>query len=340
MKMKVVLALLVLVGVSGPLQAQSTFTRKGQATPSGKFEVFNVAGTVTVSAWDRPEFSVDATMDSGVDRVDVSSNRGVNTIRVVLKDRVVRPWNEHVSAYLDIRIPAGSTVEVHATSAATSVQGVTGPLRLHSVSGSTRASGFGREIDVKTVSGRVDIQGSGSIADVRVETVSGGISIRDAVGKVDVETTSGRVDLPQTNVTDARVATVSGSVSIAGRPAADAVGRFDVKTTSGRLDLTLGRVADVSARTVSGSISIAGQLEGGARVEASSVSGSVVVDVSGAQGFRYDLSSYSGSLRTCFDGGVSAKRQLSGRRAGGAGDVRVRSFSGSVQLCDSRANAR
>jgi DUF4097 and DUF4098 domain-containing protein YvlB len=334
MKMKAVLALLILAGASQPLCAQTTFARKGPAEPTGKIEVFNTAGTVTVSAWDRPDFSVEASLDPGVDRVDVTSDKGVNTIRVLLKSRVLRPWNDQVNAHLNVHIPAGSYVEIHTTSAATSVQGINGPLWLHSVSGSIRASGFGKVINVRAVSGRVDIQGSGSVSDVHVETVSGAISIRDAAGKFDVETTSGRVDLALLKVTEARVQAVSGSVSIARQLVSDVSGRFDIRTTSGRVDLALGKVADARVRTISGSTSIAGELGADTHIDSSAVSGSVRINVLGGQGFRYDLSSHSGSLHTCFDGGVSGQKQLMGQRQGGAADVRVRTVSGAVELCD------
>jgi hypothetical protein len=330
--LKLLGALLMLAAASASLHAQTPYSKNGAAEPNGKFEVFNVAGTVTVSAWDRPEFAVEGSLDPGVERVEVTSGGGVNTVRVVMKPADVRPRG----ANLNFRIPAGSSLEVHTTSAPITVQGITGPQRLFVVSGSSRVTGFGRALHVQAVSGRVEAQGSAPAADVRVTTVSGGVMIRESAGKFDVETTSGRVELLLGAVSEARVRAVSGSIALSTTQSADAGGRFDIRTTSGRVDLALGKVVEVGVRTISGSMQIAGQLAAGARLDASAVSGGVNVALAGGQGYRYDLSSHSGSLRTCFDGGVTARKQLSGQRAGGAAEVRVRTVSGSVELCDGR----
>src|SRR5258708_19284597 len=60
------------------------FDRQVAAEPRGTVEISNVAGTVEVSGWDRPEVSVHGDLEGSVDRVDIASDHGRTTITVRL----------------------------------------------------------------------------------------------------------------------------------------------------------------------------------------------------------------------------------------------------------------
>ena len=59
-----------------------SFERQVPAQARGVVDISNVSGTVVVTGWDRPEVSVRAELDEGVERVDVSTDHGRTSIKV------------------------------------------------------------------------------------------------------------------------------------------------------------------------------------------------------------------------------------------------------------------
>ena len=54
-------------------------------------DISNVAGAIEVTGWDRNEVSVHGELGAGVERVDVSSQPGHTTIKVVLPGHSAPP---------------------------------------------------------------------------------------------------------------------------------------------------------------------------------------------------------------------------------------------------------
>jgi len=80
-------------------------------------------------------------------------------------------------------------------------------------------------------------------------------------------------------------------------------------------------------------------MTGDANLELQSVSGRVRVAAQVPGGYRYDVSTFSGSIRNCFGYEVHESEHrgystLSGVRGEGKGNLRVKSHSGNVNLCD------
>src|SRR6266481_1826845 len=108
----------------------STYERQVPAEAHGVVDISNVSGTVVVTGWDRPEVSVRAALDEGVERVDVSTDHGRTTVKVVL------PHHGHGGdADLHVQVPKDSELAVSAVSADVATAGVTGVQRLNTVSG-------------------------------------------------------------------------------------------------------------------------------------------------------------------------------------------------------------
>lgn len=78
----VVLALQV--GAVAHAADDRVFDQQVAAEPRGTVEISNVAGKVEVSGWDRPEVSVHGDLQGGVDRIELTSDRGRTTITVRL----------------------------------------------------------------------------------------------------------------------------------------------------------------------------------------------------------------------------------------------------------------
>ena len=104
----VVAVLLPAVAAAAAAANERTFDRQVPAQPRGVVEISNVSGSVEVSGWDRNEVNVHAELDSGVERVDVSSDGGRTSIKVILA---------HASGHggetrLQVKIPKESELNV------------------------------------------------------------------------------------------------------------------------------------------------------------------------------------------------------------------------------------
>src|SRR5713226_9621003 len=99
-----------------------SFERQVPAQAHGVVDISNVSGTVVVTGWDRPEVSVRAELGEGVERVDVSTDHGRTTVKVVLPHHSGRGGD----ADLRVQVPKDSELSVSAVSADVSTSGVTG----------------------------------------------------------------------------------------------------------------------------------------------------------------------------------------------------------------------
>ncbi len=271
-----------------------TFDQQVAAQPRGVVEISNVGGSIEVSGWDRNDVSVHAELDSGVERVDVGSEAGRTTIKVVLPHASARGGE----ARLQVKIPQDSELDVSAVSADVTSSAVLGVQRLSAVSGNISAQLAGADVELKTVSGDLRLKGRGQPARLRLSTVSGEVHLEHGAGEL------------------------------------------EASTVNGTLVVSLDSARAVRARTTSGDVRFEGKLARGATFEATTVSGELNVRASAEAGYRYQVSSFSGDITDCFN--ASPERvskygpgsRLEGTRGEGAGQLRLKTMSGDVQLCD------
>ncbi len=245
---KIGLALLVLAA-AWPAAAQQKLDEKRPASKDGVVEVHNVSGSVTVTGWDREEVAVTGTLGRGSERLEFTGSGARTEVRVVL------PHFAHDvdGSDLEIKVPAGSRLEVSTVSAAIGVAAVTGPVRLESVSGRITVSGAPRRFDAKSVSGDIEIAAAN--APGRASTVSGTVSLKGVQGEVEASSVSGTVGVTGGAVSRAELQTTSGDIRFDAGLASG--GRLDAKTVSGTVDLLLpaATAADFDVTTFSGQIS-------------------------------------------------------------------------------------
>jgi hypothetical protein len=191
-------------------EALESFVKRGPADPTGEIRIVNSSGAVRISAWDRPEFAIEAAAGPGVQRIDATTDKGVNSFRVVLKDGV----SGSQDALVKINIPSGSHVDVETVSASVWIGGINGPVTVRSLSGSVSAT-------------------QSAAAAASVQTLTGAISLRSGARSVDVRTTTGRVDLTLADPETVRVRSVSGFVGIEARLGRST--RVDAETTGAAL---------------------------------------------------------------------------------------------------------
>ena len=226
-----------------------TFERQVPAQAHGVVDISNVSGTVVVTGWDRPEVSVRAALDEGVERVDVSTDHGRTTVKVVL------PHHGHGGdADLHVQVPKDSELAVSAVSADVATAGVTGVQRLNTVSGDITAELGGSDLELKSVSGNVKLKGHGQPARLHVSTVSGDVHLEHGAGDVEAGTVSGTLVVSLDSARSVRARSTSGDVHFEGK---------------------LARGADFDATSVSGDLNVRASAESGYAYEVSTFSGDI-----------------------------------------------------------------
>ena len=273
-----------------------TFDRQVAAEPKGIVDISNVAGSIEVSGWDRNEVSVHGELGDGVERVDMISQPGHTSIKVVLPNTPGR--HRGGDADLKVQIPQGSELDVSAVSADVRAKNVQGAQRLQSVSGEVSAELAGADVEIKNVSGDITLQGHGQPAGVHVSTVSGDVRIEHAAGDLEVSTVSGEVKGSLAGAHSLRARSTSGDVTFVGK---------------------LTRNVTVDVESVSGELTLKAAADGGYAYELTSFSG----DIDNCFGVQAQRSSQYGP-------GSS----LRGTRGDGSGHVHMRSMSGELMLCD------
>jgi DUF4097 and DUF4098 domain-containing protein YvlB len=308
--------------LAGSAAAQQRVDETRRASATGAVEVHNVAGTVTVVGWDRPEVRVTGTLGRGTERLQFDTQGGRTVVRVIIPQRARNVGGSD----LQVRVPNRGSVTVSTVSANSTVSGVGGNVSAHTVSGDVSVQGSPREVEVNSKSGNVQVNAttsrlhaasvSGNVqvagrvnGDVEAVSVSGNVQVDAAVGEVHANSVSGNVSIRSMSGR-AEVNTVSGDVTLSGRQIS---GEF--QTVSGNLsvrgDLAPNRVLTFNSH--SGDISLALARGAGADVEVSTFSGDVVNEISGARvnrvsrretrvtvgrgGPRVSVSTFSGNVK-------------------------------------------
>jgi len=232
-------------------QAAQDIDQSLQTGPRPAVEVSNVAGSVTITAWDQQVVQVTGRIEDDKDLFEMEGDAE----RVVIKVR--RDSGRHKGdegAKLEIRVPSGASLDVNTVSADVSVTGVKGAQRLESVSGSLEASVFDEQLDLRSISGDATITGSGGKGRVFVESTSGDVRARGLASEIEANTVSGDLVLELSTIPHGRFKSVSGDIGATLGLARE--GRLDIESISGDVELTFKEPvnAEFDVETHSGDI--------------------------------------------------------------------------------------
>lgn len=199
---------------------------------------------------------------------------GGDTVTVSGSGKGLEVW-----ADVEIRVPAGTTLNVKHGVGTVNAENVDGTLDLDTSSGDIAASHVDGALTIDTGSGDVtaaDVRGALSI-----DTGSGDVGVtRAGGGPVDVDTGSGDVEISEIDGDSLLVDTGSGDVTAA----AIGAGRASIDTGSGDVELDVERMGDGGIDVDTGSGRIRLRLPAGvaARVDASTGSGGIDVEMGDA----------------------------------------------------------
>jgi|SRR5579872_274714 len=290
-------ALLLLVAgacVTAVAQAGETFDRKVAADAHGTVEISNVAGRVEVTGWDRPEVEVHGELGPGAERIDVVSDKGRTTIRVVVPNHSFRS----IATTLEVHVPKDSELDVSGVSADVTSIDVQGPLQLKSVSGDVRADAYQGNVEIKSVSGDVAVRGRGQNASLHLSTISGNIKADHVGGDLEATTISGELNFRLDTTHNVRIRSTSGDVG---------------------LENTVAKGGAVDVESVSGDFIVRAKPEAGLDYEVSTFSGDI-------------KDCMDGEVRMSHHGPGKRLTGSVGQNADGA-RIRLKTMSGDVELC-------
>lgn len=293
------LAVLLALAAAPLAWAGTPIDQSKPVAPDASIEITNVKGTVTVSAWDKPEVSITGTLGDGSRGLTVDGGGSRLKVKVEGADKGKGWLNWGSDARMEdtdlqLKVPRGASLDINVVSANVSVDDVAGrSVDVQSVSGRVRLASTAPRLRVDAVSG--DVEFSGKAEDASIQTVSGDVRVRGVSGRVHTETVSGNTHVEAAQpLREGEASTVSGDIDI--RAALDKSARLHVESMSG--DVRLRVPADTSAK-----------------LRAESFSGTLKSD-------------FGTVKREEFGPGSS----LGERLGGGDGDISLESFSGDVTI--------
>jgi hypothetical protein len=264
------------------------------ASPTGSVKIDNVAGSVTVNGWDKPEVDIQGVLGATVERVDVTQSGDRIVIKVLLPQTLNHVPDHSAEAKLQVHVPVNSTLEVSTVSAPITVDGIHTASRLHSVSGDIRAGLAGTVEEAASVSGNVYVSGNPTVATLRTSTVNGSVILTHGVGDINAHTVNGRLDLAVDGAKSVDVGSVNGEIAFRGH---------------------LLPEAHVKATTVNGKLSVQASADAGYVYDIATFGGTIHTCFDGQNG--------SGPL----SGQV-------GPNGAGHASVHLRTLRGAIELCD------
>jgi Putative adhesin len=220
------------------------------ADPQGSVEIVDLAGSIEVSGWDRPQVEVTGTTGDSDGRVDVTTT-GSRTI-IHVGTRYVRGWGGGDDTRLVIHVPAKSAVSATLVSANLKVDGLQGDANLRTVSGNISGE-VGGNLRANTVNGAIRMTARGAKM-VEVRTINGEVHLAGGGGEVELTTVSGNAKIELGTLTRGRFKSISGNVSANLSLAPDA--ELEGESVSGNIHLNFpsAPAADFDVQSFSGSI--------------------------------------------------------------------------------------
>lgn len=312
MARRIVIAIAVLTALSGVAVAEVTRTLEVTLKDPGRpFAVENLAGSMSISAWDGPAVvavarvtAEDARLADEVTFEEVSSRDGRPTLRVGYPVRRIRSYRYDgrsssqvtydgrrvrvsgrqgtlLYAHVEVKVPrqrVDGTFINHV--GALAAQDLAGTIRLDTGSGSITARNLEGRIVADTGSGNVDA--AGIRGELVCDTGSGSCDVEGFDGStLTCDTGSGRVRIR--GVRADRVVADTGSGSVVVEDADVAEFRGDTGSGSIRLEAVGSRLRRVIADTGSGSVTVSLPPGTSFRLAADVGSGRVRCDAPGAE---------------------------------------------------------
>ncbi|MEO7053243.1 MAG: DUF4097 family beta strand repeat-containing protein [Rhodanobacter sp.] len=287
---------LLLCLAAGHAMAGTPIQLQHAASTTAKISISNIAGSVTVTAWDRNEVQLSGELGDGAKPLQIVGDNEHLTIKV--ESRGGSGWfnfgsdNRMSPSTLELHVPRAASLDVNVISAPLVVDGlVGGTIKINAISASARIHADTRSLEVNSVSGSIELAGHADQA--VLQTVSGQILAPALGGKAQLQTISGRIQAGGGPWQKLSLSTVSGDVQLTGGLAAG--GDADIDSMSGDLQWRLP--AATSAKLHASSFSGDLRSDFGTPIQAQHGPGSSLDTNLGAGNGKIHIETFSGDLR-------------------------------------------
>jgi len=237
------------------------------AASNGEVEIYNTAGSITVTGWSRDSVQVTGEIGDDVDELVLERDGDY----ILVKVKVPHNHGRDIDSEIIVSVPENSSIEVTGVSADIEVNDVNGDQSLQTVSGDVEALGVAGQLEAASVSGDVDVMGTGEAGETAAATVSGDVTVSNLSGEMEAESVSGDVTIVGGSFDRVYFETVNGNLSFSGqllsggRIAAESVNgdveldfdgevsaSFDIETFNGDIDNCFGPEPERTSRYAPG----------------------------------------------------------------------------------------
>jgi DUF4097 and DUF4098 domain-containing protein YvlB len=303
--------------LAGGAHAQRQVNASHDAASTGTVEIQMNAGTLRVIGWSRGEVQVTGTLSRDADRVVLDGSGRSVEVRVEGRNGRGGPAN------LEIRVPAGSSLEVVTGPAPLTISGVTGTVEAASQGGATTITGSPRSVDVSAAGGAVSVDVQTD--ELSISAMAGAVRVAGTVRqRAEISAMAGSVDMTG-SVGEAEISALSGNVRVANVTG----GRVEISAVSGDVTVSGTRLRG-TVSSVSGNIIASGTLGGALTLE--SHSGNVELRLPANTGADVDVTSWSGELDSDWRLSRESRHEWHGSLGRGGHSLSITTFSGNVKL--------
>jgi DUF4097 and DUF4098 domain-containing protein YvlB len=230
--------LILLAALPQPTAAQGRIERGLAVSPEVAVRVFNLAGTVRVSAWDRDSIAITA----GVSKGGGTFYFGGSAASVKMAVEPPPGVATVPGSVIEVKVPPRARVWVKTESAEILVSGLTGSVDLSTVSGRIWVEGHLRQLAAESMDGSVQVDGDHAL--VRLRSASGTLVLRGTAEDATLTTVSGTVAVGTHLLGRGRFESVSGGISFKSGLAPG--GSFTFESHNGDIELRLSPSADAA----------------------------------------------------------------------------------------------
>ncbi|HEX8393857.1 MAG TPA: DUF4097 family beta strand repeat-containing protein [Longimicrobium sp.] len=301
-----------LLAWAAPASAQRQVNTRQPASGSGTMEIHTHGGSLRVIGWNRNEIQVTGTLSRDGDRLQMEDGDVM----------VVGSRGRAGPSTLEVRVPAGKSVDVQTNGGMLSISGVDGNIEAVNAGGPVTVEGTPRNVEISTTNGPVTV--NATTRDLEVHSMNGAISISGTVrGRLEADAMNGGVTV-NAAAERTEINTLNGAVRVT-----NANGPVDVNTVSGAIQVS-GRRISGNYQTVAGAMVLEGGLGGELNVE--SHSGSVELRVPGGTDADVTITTWNGRFASDFGDGRRDGGERRLRLGSGGPDVSITTFSGPVRI--------
>lgn len=257
LRTKTLISFVLALAMAHAVSADTKVEERRPAAADGIVRVDSGYGKLQIIGWDRAEIEVRGTRGEDTEGLALQSGERRTLVQVKLPREqgtglLSGIFPKDYAAELEVRVPAGSRVEIQSVEAAIQVSGVRGDVEVTSVGGSVKIQGEPRQVKAETVSGSIELVGS--TPSFRAETLNGAVRARGLHGDAVISSVSGDVALEQAAIRQGELTSLSGAVRYQGSLGKGA--RLALSNHGGDVYLLLpqGTQADFRVRTVKGKI--------------------------------------------------------------------------------------